>query len=38
MCIESFGLHGLILCVSEGAISVLLYIHIVHIDDVPVPF
>ena len=25
---ETFVLHGLILCVSEGVLSVLLYIHI----------
>ena len=29
---ETFGLHGLILCVSEGVISELLCIHIVGIE------
>ena len=28
---ETFGLHGLILCVSEGLLSELLYAHIVGI-------
>ena len=29
---ETFGLHGLILCVSEGFLSELLCIHIVDIE------
>ena len=35
---ETFGLHVLISNESEGALSVLLYIDIVNIDDVSVPF
>ena len=37
-CKRNFGLHELISYESVGAIYVLLYIHIVNIDDVPVPF
>ena len=31
VCMETFGLHGLILCVSEGFLYELLCIHIVGI-------
>ena len=37
-CMGTFDLHGLISYVSEGATSVLLYIHIVGIEDFLGPY